>query len=124
MSHAGKILCSCLLSGAPCLSFDVIRDNLGESREKFPLTCYMAAGTQSQRGKGNHIIVMKMSNLNRTSRVDEKDESDDESSESEDEDEKPELETAVMNHRSGCVNRIRVSLRTCQNLVKLHQSHF
>lgn len=95
-----------LYTGAPCLSFDVIPDNLGENREQFPLTCYIAAGTQAQRGKSNHVIVMKMSNLNRTSKNSE--DSDSESSDSEDEDEKPELETAVINHRSGCVNRVRV----------------
>ena len=96
--------------GAPCLSFDVIHDNLGENREVYPLTCYIAAGTQAQRGKGNHIIVMKMSNLLRTSKAKPDLDSDEEDtdSDSEDEDEKPELETAVINHRSGCINRIRV----------------
>ncbi|KAH3863812.1 hypothetical protein DPMN_026812 [Dreissena polymorpha] len=99
-------------TGAPCLSFDVIPDNLGENREKYPLTCFIAAGTQSQRGKSNHVIVMKMSNLNKNSKASTKNEdseSESESSESEDEDEKPELETAVINHSSGAVNRIRVT---------------
>ena len=88
----------------------MIQDRLGDKREDFPLTCYIAAGTQAQRGKSNHVIVMKMSELKRTSKPkedDDDDDEDDESSESEDEDQ-PELETAVINHPSGSVNRIRV----------------
>ena len=54
--------------GAPCLSFDVLQDSLGENREDFPLTCYIVAGTQAERGKTNHVIVMKMGNLHRTSK--------------------------------------------------------
>lgn len=53
-------------SGAPCLSFDVIKDDLGESREGFPLTCYIVAGTQGERSHTNHVIVMKMGNLHKT----------------------------------------------------------
>jgi ribosome assembly protein RRB1 len=87
----------------------VIQDRLGDSREEFPLTCYIVAGTQAQRGKSNHVIVMKMSELKRTNKPKEDDEEDDddESSESDDEDQ-PELETAVINHPTGSVNRIRV----------------
>ena len=99
-------------SGAPCLSFDVLPDDLGENRDSFPMTCYMVAGTQAERGKTNRVIVMKMSNLHRTKETrkekEENDEEEDSNSESEDEDEKPELETALMTHSSGCVNRIRV----------------
>ena len=75
----------------------------------------MVAGTQSERGKTNHVIVMKMSNLYRTGKPDKEkgsaddDNEDESSSESEDEDEKPDLETAVLTHSSGCVNRIRVT---------------
>ena len=106
-----------LLPGAPCLSFDVLLDDLGDRRETYPLTCYMVAGTQSERGKTNHVIVMKMSNLYRTSKPDKEkgstddDNEDESSSESEDEDEKPDLETAVLTHSSGCVNRIRVKFQ-------------
>ena len=56
------------LTGAPCLSFDVLQDNLGDNREEFPLTCYIVAGTQAERGKTNHVIVMKMGNLHRTTK--------------------------------------------------------
>lgn len=105
---------SITLTGAPCLSFDVIQDNLGNNREKFPLTCYIVAGTQAQRDRSNHVIVMKMSEMNGTGKAkrnteeDEDEDEDDDSSDSDSED-NPELETAVINHPSGSVNRIRVS---------------
>lgn len=34
-------------TGAPCLSFDVIQDNLGSNRDSYPMTAYMVAGTQA-----------------------------------------------------------------------------
>lgn len=101
--------------GAPCLSFDIVPDTLGDSRETFPLTCYCVSGTQSEHGHLNHVIVMKMENLHQTSKAknesdENKEDSDEEQDEDgeEDEDEKPELETALIKH-SGSVNRIRVS---------------
>jgi ribosome assembly protein RRB1 len=36
-------------TGAPCLSFDVIRDSLGDNRETYPLTAYIVAGTQASQ---------------------------------------------------------------------------
>lgn len=36
-------------TGAPCLSFDILRDDLGDRRETFPLTGYIVAGTQAAR---------------------------------------------------------------------------
>lgn len=36
-------------TGAPCLSFDVIPDQLGANREAFPMSCYIAAGTQAAK---------------------------------------------------------------------------
>lgn len=87
---------------------------MGDKREQYPLTCYIAAGSQAQRGKTNHVILMKMSNLHRTSNpkpvTEDDEEEEEESSDSENEEDKPELETAVVNHPSGSVNRIRVCL--------------
>jgi len=60
---------------------------------------------------------MKMANLHRTTKPKDDDDDDDDdssSSEDEDEDQKPELETALIQHSSGCVNRIRVRLSTLQ----------
>ncbi|XP_023218153.1 glutamate-rich WD repeat-containing protein 1-like [Centruroides sculpturatus] len=96
-------------TGAPCLSFDIIKDSLGDNRaDAFPLTAYLAAGTQAQRLHTNNVIVMKMSNLHRIKikKNTLEDESDSESDE-ECEDDKPELECAMIPHQ-GCVNRIRV----------------
>lgn len=40
-------------TGAPCLSFDIVRDQLGDNRETFPLSCYMVAGTQAAKAHVN-----------------------------------------------------------------------
>lgn len=91
-------------TNAPCLSFDVIPDSLGDSRTKFPMTAYIVAGTQAALGQQNHVIVMKMSELDKTFQNDQDSDSDD------DEllEEEPELATAKFNHIGG-VNRIRNS---------------
>ncbi|XP_076305670.1 WD repeat-containing protein 1 l(2)09851 isoform X1 [Tachypleus tridentatus] len=92
-------------TGAPCLSFDVIQDDLGENRaEKFPLTAYIVAGSQAERSHVNNLIVIKLSNMNKV-KATEEDESD---SDTDDEDENPELECALIHHH-GCVNRVRVT---------------
>ena len=93
------------IPGAPCLSFDVLPDKLGDSRESFPLTCYIVAGTQAERGQPNYINVMKLHNITKTQK-DQNDESDDDS-EGEEEEELPELNLVTLNH-TGSVNRIRV----------------
>ena len=94
--------------GAPCLSFDILKDNLGEKRESFPLTSYMVAGTQAETAHVNFVILMKMSNLHRIGKKDKADSEDEVSDEeSDDEEDEPELTTAMMKH-AGTVNRIRV----------------
>ena len=52
----------------PCLSFDVLRDNLGDGRQRFPATAYIAAGTQADTAKNNELLVYKMSSLHKTQR--------------------------------------------------------
>ncbi|XP_070579817.1 glutamate-rich WD repeat-containing protein 1-like [Ptychodera flava] len=99
-------------TGAPCLSFDVLRDKLGNDRTQYPHTCYIVAGTQAEKAHLNNVIVVKMSNLHKTCKEDKMDEDDEEESDSsdeEDEDEKPELETAMIRH-DGAVNRIRATV--------------
>ncbi|XP_055383252.1 glutamate-rich WD repeat-containing protein 1 [Condylostylus longicornis] len=101
-------------TGAPCLSFDIIRDELNSSGDRFPMTSYMVAGTQAARAHVNNVIVMKMYNLHRTSKEDEDDEvSDDDDVEEEDndlesEEKKPKMSCALIKHQ-GCVNRIRTT---------------
>lgn len=40
-------------TGAPCLSFDIIPDQLGSNREAFPMACYIVAGTQAAKAHVN-----------------------------------------------------------------------
>ncbi|RNA37750.1 Glutamate-rich WD repeat-containing 1 [Brachionus plicatilis] len=97
-------------TNSPCLSFDIINDDLGQNRTDYPHTCYLVSGTQADPTQANNLIVMKMSNLKRTykEQKQEDEESDEEDSESEDEDDKPELEAAMIRH-SGTVNRVRAT---------------
>uniref|UniRef100_UPI00358ECD8C glutamate-rich WD repeat-containing protein 1 n=1 Tax=Myxine glutinosa TaxID=7769 RepID=UPI00358ECD8C len=96
-------------TGAPCLSFDIIRDPLGEDRTSFPMTMFLVAGTQAESAHANRIMVFKMSNLNSQQR-DAKEESDSEGSDSDDEyeDRKAQMDTALVPHYGG-INRIRVT---------------
>lgn len=50
----------------PCLSFDVLRDNLGDQRQKYPATAYVVAGSQADVAKNNEVTVYKLSSLHRT----------------------------------------------------------
>ena len=50
----------------PCLSFDILRDNLGDERQRFPATAYIVAGTQADVASKNEVVVYKMSSLHRT----------------------------------------------------------
>ena len=38
---------------------------------QFPMTAYVVAGTQAALGKQNHVIIMKMSELDKTFEKDE-----------------------------------------------------
>jgi ribosome assembly protein RRB1 len=50
----------------PCLSFDVLRDNFGDERQRYPATAYLVAGTQADQAIKNELTVFKMSSLHRT----------------------------------------------------------
>ena len=52
----------------PCLSFDVVRDELGEDRAHFPHTAFMVAGTQAQSAEQNALAVMRLTRLKKTRR--------------------------------------------------------
>ncbi|XP_022919811.2 glutamate-rich WD repeat-containing protein 1 [Onthophagus taurus] len=95
-------------TGAPCLSFDIIEDTLGDQRETYPLTAYIVAGTQAGQTHTNNVIVMKLSNLHSTKQDDDDDDDDDDEEESDDEDggKNPRMSGALIKHQ-GCVNRIR-----------------
>lgn len=50
----------------PCLSFDILRDSLGDERQRYPATAYLVTGTQATDPHNNEIAVYKMSSLHRT----------------------------------------------------------
>jgi ribosome assembly protein RRB1 len=89
----------------PCLSFDVIRDSLGDNRKVYPATMYTVSGTQadSQKASDNQIMVMKLSGLSRMQRDDDEDSDDDDD---DDEDSDPILESKSIPLNS-TTNRIR-----------------
>ncbi|KAI9582400.1 glutamate-rich WD repeat-containing protein 1 [Glossina fuscipes] len=100
-------------TGAPCLSFDIISDELGEERERYPLTAYIVAGTQAARTHVNNLIVMKMHNLHKTQEKPNGEDNDDEELEDDEDDltnkeelKKPQMSCALIKHQ-GCVNRVR-----------------
>lgn len=88
----------------PCLSLDIVRDNLGDSRRTYPATVYAVAGTQADQmhTADNELLVMKLSGLSRMDRT--ADDSDDD--DSDDENAEPVLETKSI-PVGATTNRIR-----------------
>jgi len=88
----------------PCLSFDIVRDNLGDNRNVYPATMYTVAGTQADNSKANDnaLLVMKLSGLSKMDGEEDDDSSDDD----EDEDADPILESKSIPLTS-TTNRIR-----------------
>ncbi|XP_056330763.1 glutamate-rich WD repeat-containing protein 1 [Danio aesculapii] len=117
MDHSAYRMYHECQTGAPCLSFDVVRDGEGDGREQFPLSMVLCAGTQADTALSNRLIVMRMYNLQGTEKKRDEDESSDEESDEdeEDEDKKPQLELAMMPHYGG-INRVRVTQRGEQTL--------
>jgi len=87
----------------PCLSFDILRDNLGNDRNVYPATMYTVAGTQAQslRAKDNQMMVMKLSGLGKM-----ESDQDSDSDDGDDEDSDPILESKTIPLGS-TTNRIR-----------------
>ena len=90
----------------PCLSFDVVRDSLGDNRKVYPATMYTVTGTQtdSQRAADNQIMVMKLSGLSRMQRDDAEDSGDEDDDDDEDADPILESKSIPLNSTT---NRIR-----------------
>ncbi|KAI0361006.1 glutamate-rich WD repeat-containing protein [Trametes cingulata] len=106
----------------PCLSFDVLRDNLGDQRQRFPATAYIVAGTQADVAKNNEVSVYKMSSLQRTQRENDSDDEEDDDDDALDED--PVLEHRSVPHLGG-VNRIRAQpLPTSSPLPPVSQPYY
>ena len=94
----------------PCLSLDIVRDNLGYDRKSYPATVYAVAGTQagSGREKENHIMVVKLSGLSRMEHENEEDSEEDTDADEENAD--PVLETKS------------IPLTSTTNRIRAHQS--
>eukprot|EP00944_MAST-04C_sp_MAST-4C-sp1_P002338 g2338.t1 len=90
----------------PCLTFDVIRDRLGVGRKRFPVTLYMAAGTQADKPENNEIILMKLSDLHKVQRDYGEDDEEEDEDDSNDLDEDPILVSKSIKHIGG-INRLR-----------------
>jgi ribosome assembly protein RRB1 len=108
----------------PCLSFDVLRDNLGWERKRYPATSFIVTGTQANAAKNNEVIVMKMSHLHKT----QKDDADSDSSDDENEHDDTAIdEDAILEHRSiphhGSVNRIRARPLSGETLPPVSQPY-
>jgi ribosome assembly protein RRB1 len=93
--------------GAPCLSFDVLKDSLGDNRTDYPVTMYLVAGTQLTHPAMNTVILLKMSGMGQMKQNEESDE-DSESDDDLYDDEEPQLDYISISHQGG-VNRIRVA---------------
>lgn len=52
----------------PCLSFDVMRDEMGDDRESFPHSLFAIAGTQADIPHKNHLTMMRLTRLKKTRR--------------------------------------------------------
>ncbi|KAL0022991.1 hypothetical protein WJX79_004044 [Trebouxia sp. C0005] len=91
----------------PCLSFDILKDDLGGPRSTFPHCMYVAAGTQAQHAKENYVALMRLSDINQGRHGSKaRNEDDDEMSDSDDEDAPPQIHTNRIAHHGG-VNRLR-----------------
>ncbi|CBQ68229.1 related to RRB1-involved in the regulation of ribosome biosynthesis [Sporisorium reilianum SRZ2] len=90
----------------PCLSFDHLKDHLGNDRQSYPHTSYMVAGTQADTASRNEILVMKASHLHKT-------QNDDGLSDDEDDDENDLDDDAILEYKSipvhGGINRVRAA---------------
>ncbi|KAJ6164792.1 Ribosome assembly protein rrb1 [Penicillium chermesinum] len=94
----------------PCLSFDIVRDSLGDNRKTFPGTVYAVSGTQAEggRAKDNELMVLKMSGL---SKMEKDGENSDEESDSDDD----ELGEPILEHKS-------IPLGSTTNRIRTHQT--
>ncbi|KAF2863245.1 WD40 repeat-like protein [Piedraia hortae CBS 480.64] len=93
----------------PCLSFDIVKDSLGEGRRSFPATVYAVAGTQAAAGREreNQLMVMKLSGLGPSE--------DAENTNSDDEDDDVEMSDPVLECKG-------ISLTSTTNRIRAHQS--
>ncbi|GLC41148.1 hypothetical protein PLESTB_001796300 [Pleodorina starrii] len=72
----------------PCLSFDILKDDLGGPRSSFPHTVYLVCGTQAASARQNYVAFLKLAQLGqgRHGKKAAADEDDDDSDASDDDD--------------------------------------
>jgi ribosome assembly protein RRB1 len=92
----------------PCLSFDIVRDSLGDNRKTYPATVYAVTGTQAEgsKTKDNELMVLKMSGLSRMEKGGEESDSD-----SDDDD----MGEPILEHKS-------IPLGSTTNRIRTHQT--
>lgn len=54
----------------PSLSFDILRDDGGEERRGYPVSCALVAGTQAQDQSNNEVTIMRWEGLGKTRKDD------------------------------------------------------
>lgn len=90
----------------PCLTVDILPDNLGNERRTYPASLYVTTATQASKNKDNELITMKLSSLAKTLVKDDDEDEEEEDSDNEDVDPIMESETIPLKHTT---NRVRVS---------------
>lgn len=108
----------------PCLSFDIIRDRMGDLRTKWPATLYLATGTQAERGADNKILIMKVSDIHRT-KHDDDDPDEDEDDDGVDDEDHTDDDPLLATHTIDCdgeVNRIRAMPQLSNFLASWHST--
>ncbi|KAH3680768.1 hypothetical protein WICMUC_000119 [Wickerhamomyces mucosus] len=92
----------------PCLTLDILPDQLGDERRSFPASLYVATATQAQRKKENELLVLKLSQLAKTLVKDEENEDDDDEDNEDGFEGDPIMESETVPLRD-TTNRLRVS---------------
>lgn len=99
----------------PCLSFDVLQDELGDNRTHFPHSLFAVAGTQAEKANQNNLTLMRVTRLKKTRRKERTGNDEDSEDSDEDSDDEsvggpggdgPVLQVAKVMHH-GAVNRVR-----------------
>lgn len=90
----------------PCLTLDVIPDTLGSERRNYPQSILLATATQASKKKENELMVLKLSQLNKTLVKDDAEDEDDD--EDDDNDADPIVENESIPLRD-TTNRMKIS---------------
>ena len=91
-----------LTSPSPAASFDILRDELGESRIQFPHAMYMVAGSQADAPGNNALTVARLTQLSKMRHEDDDSEDSEDSDDEGDASRQPVLQSRSIAHH-GCV---------------------